>query len=146
MKHIYYLLLISICSISSNLTAQFGQDCDIKVQDIISPSSSITYKTLDTFDIIIQIRNFGPNNLIAGDKFLITYSIGDGTNNSISIDTVISVGTNRSLNAHQSREYTIAKDFIINGNNIFSACASVNGTTLYPNLSLIHISEPTRPY
>ena len=33
----------------------------------------------------------------------------------------------------EGRTYILAKDYIINGNNIFSACASVSGTTLYPN-------------
>ncbi|MFT6167434.1 MAG: hypothetical protein ACJAV5_001897 [Vicingaceae bacterium] len=129
----YYYLLIIALLLSSTINAQFGQDCNIEVLAILSPSSTKTYNTIDTFDIEVRIRNNGPNTLIPGDEFKINYSVGDGTSNSISIDTLLLVGFNRIMQVGEGRTYILAKDFIINGNNIFSACASVSGTSIYPN-------------
>ncbi|MBL4707808.1 MAG: T9SS type A sorting domain-containing protein [Flavobacteriales bacterium] len=121
----YTLLLISaLC-----FTSAFSQN-DIKVQDIISPSAR-TYNTVDTFDIIIRIQNLGPNRLIPGDKFDITYSIEDGTLNSQFFDTLLLVNGSRAMEVGEGRIYTLATDFIINGNNTFAACADVSGTTIY---------------
>tara|TARA_B110000503_G_scaffold143293_1_gene243870 strand:+ start:1313 stop:2002 length:690 start_codon:yes stop_codon:yes gene_type:complete len=129
----YYYLLIIALLLSCAINAQFGQDCNIEVLAILSPSSTKTYKTIDTFDIEIRIRNNGPNTLIPGDEFKLNYSVGDGTSNTISVDTLLLVGFNRIMQVGEGRTYILAKDFIINGNNIFSACASVSGTSIYPN-------------
>lgn len=128
----YFLLLISLFTLLTSTNAQFGQECDIEVQAIISPSSRVTYNTVDTFDIIVRIKNNGPSRLIAGDEFVVNYSVGDGTSNTVSIDTLLLVGSNRTMEIGEARNYTLAKDFILIGNNIFSACASVSGTTMFP--------------
>ena len=133
MKHIYFLLLVFISLLSNNLNAQSIQDCNVEVLAILSPSSTNTYNTVDTFDIVVRIRNNGPNRLIAGDEFEINYSVGDGTSNTVDIDTLILVGSNRTMEVGESRTYTLAKDFILNGNNVFSACADVRGTVMFPN-------------
>lgn len=126
-----FIVLFSIISVAT-ANAQFSQENDVEVQAILSPTSSQTYNSVDTFDIIVRIKNNGPTALIAGDQFKVNYSVGDGTPNSISVDTLILVGDNRTMQVGEGRTYTLAKDFIINGNNIFSACASVSGTILYP--------------
>ncbi|MDA9312019.1 T9SS type A sorting domain-containing protein [Vicingaceae bacterium] len=130
MKYYYSLIIALFLTITAS--AQFGQNSDIEVLAILSPSSTNTYSTVDTFDIEVRIRNNGPNTLIPGDEFIINYSVGDGTSNSVSIDTLLLVGFNRIMQVGEGRTYILAKDFIINGNNIFSACASVSGTTIYP--------------
>lgn len=128
----YYSLIIALLSVLS-ANAQFGQDNDVEVQAILSPTSSRTYNTIDTFDIEVRIKNNGPNFLISADQFNVTYSIGDGSANTVTVDTLILVGNNRTMAVGEGRTYIIAKDFIINGNNVFSACASVSGTVQHPN-------------
>jgi hypothetical protein len=127
----FYSIIFALI-FSHAVSAQFGQEIDAEVISIVSPNSAVTYNTVDTFDVVVRIRNNGPNTLIAGDEFIVNYSIGDGSANSISVDTVILVGSNRTMQINEDRTYTLAKDFIINGNNLFSACASVSGTTRYP--------------
>lgn len=123
-----FLLLCIFCTLSG--FSQTSIENDIKVQDIISPSAR-TYNTVDTFDIVIRIQNLGPNPLISGDKFNLSYSIEDGTPNSQFFDTLLLVGGSRAMAVNEARIYTLAKDFIINGNNTFAACADVSGTTIY---------------
>ncbi len=129
----FYYSLITAFLLTFTASAQFDQNSDIEVLAILSPSSANTYNTVDTFDIEVRIRNNGPNTLIPGDEFIINYSVGDGTSYSISVDTLLLLGFNRIMQVGEGRTYILAKDYIINGNNIFSACASVSGTTLYPN-------------
>lgn len=131
MKHCYSFIIALL--LSTTISAQFGQENDVEVQAVLSPSSAKTYNTIDTFDIEVRIKNNGPNTLIPGDEFIVNYSVGDGSANSISVDTLILVGSNRIMQVGEGRTYLLAKDFIINGNNVFSACASVSGTTIYPN-------------
>jgi hypothetical protein len=130
MKKIYSLLIALILFLGAK--AQFNQQIDIEVQAVISPSSSQTYNTVDTFDIIIRIKNNGPSTLIPGDEFKVSYTVGDGTANTVTVDTLLLVGDTRSMQVGEGRTYTLAKDFIINGNNIYSACADVSGTTQFP--------------
>ena len=125
----YTLLLISTaCCLT--IFAQGDFENNIKVQDVVSPSAR-TYNTVDSFDIVIRIQNLGPNALIPGDKFNISYSVGDGSINSQFFDTLLQVGGSRSMVVNEARVYTLANNFKINGNNQFSACADVSGTSIY---------------
>jgi len=112
--------------------ALFSQSNDIKVVDIISPSSNQTYQAVDSFDITIRIQNIGPNILISGDRFDLSYSIEDGTPNSVYIDTALFVGGSRNMNVGEARIYTLATNYRVEGNGSFAVCASIAGTDLYP--------------
>ena len=128
MKKIYYLLLGLL--LFTDLYAQPRQN-DLKVVAILSPTSNQTYSTVDTFDIVIEIINLGPNTIISADSLQFNYSIDNGTPASRFFDTLLTVG-NRELNINEKRTYTLQNQFIINDNSIYSACASISGTVIYP--------------
>lgn len=137
----FYLFSILIIG-SFKLQAQTTQPSNaVDVQAIISPNNGEEFNTLDTFDIVARIKNEGPNDLLAGDQFKISYSVGDGGPNSRDFDTIITVGSNRNMVVGEGRTYTIATDFIVNGNNYYATCVSVTGTNLYPVNTVKNPSE-----
>ena len=138
-KTVNRLFLLVVCFISA-ITAQGQvQENSIKVQQVFSPKNNTFYNEVDSFDIIIRIRNLGPEIILAGDQFNLSYSIGDGGIGTQSFDTLLQVGDSTSafnrgnMPVNQLREYVIARNYKINGNNLFAVCADVKeGTVLYP--------------
>ena len=98
--------------------------------------------------------NFAKDGSIISDCYNQLFKLNTGTNSETNIKTIfVSVGGNNILNSFQS----IHSDSTIFINNLFAeylklidaiktACPSVDIVALNLYLSLIHISEPTRPY
>lgn len=134
-KSVRFLLLTGIVLLlaEANIFAQSSSN-SIFVQQVFSPAANRNYNTIDSADFIIRIRNQGPNALIGGDQFILSYSISDGTpNGSVDYDTLLQVGT-PTMRVGELREFTVHKNIKFNGNKIVAACADVRrGTVLYPN-------------
>lgn len=130
MKRNFTILFISIFSFLSGF-AQLSQENGMAVQAVLSPRTSITYHTVDSFDFEVRIKNLGPNELIPGDRIRVAYSIGDGGPSSIDSTILIPIG-NSNMRVNHVRDFTLIQNFKINANSVFSACADVEGTALYP--------------
>lgn len=109
-----------------------SQENSLDIQRINSPVMGQQFNSVDSFDIEVRIINNGPNFLIAADQFKVSYSVGDGGPNSRNVDTLITVGGTSVMQVGQFRNYSIAKDVLVNGNNNYSTCVYVNGTNDYP--------------
>ena len=105
---------------------------ELIVSQVVSPSSAVTYQSIDSSDFVVRIVNKGPNTLDAGDGIRFEYSISSSAGSSTVYDTTMIVG-NFPLAVNQIREYTIGKDLPLNGDATFSACAEIKGTVVYPN-------------
>ena len=109
-----------------------GQDNAEKVVEILKPNSGLLYTAFDSTEVVIRIKNEGPNDLIAGDQFKVTYSLSNASGTGVDFDTLIQVGS-PTLTAGSTRSYTINSKLKFEGDNTYSLCADVvRGTTLYP--------------
>jgi len=124
----YTLSILSLLFV----VAGFAQQNSFRVINILSPSARVIYQTVDSADFIIEIRNDGPNALIAGDEFRVNYSLGDGGPNSSDSTILVQVGGTQSMAGGEFRTYTLEKNVKFSGNTIFSACADVLGSVIYP--------------
>lgn len=116
-----FISLSSIAQLQTN---------SLEVLQLVSPQGNFNYQESDSVNFVIRIQNNGPNDLIAGDQFNITYSIAN-KNSTYAIDTNITVGS--AMQVDQILQYTIARDITFSNSNNFVACATVNGTNLFPN-------------
>ena len=96
------------------------------------------------------------SNVQAGVLFSIgsdsVYTVASVTNDTALELTSNYAGTTETAGAGQSRAYAISRDFTPNQNLPFAQPGDINTARIYQkaftqiDLSLIHISEPTRPY
>ena len=122
-------LLLLFTFVSSK--AQLEPSNSIAVSEIVSPTANFNYEKGDVFDFKVRIRNFGPNELIAGDQFRVTYSVAS-EDTSFAIDTNITVGTQMFVD--DLLEYTLATSISFQDNSSILACADVSrGTNIFPD-------------
>lgn len=127
------LIIAFFCINNANGQGQ-GNSNALKVVQVASPVANFNYKLNDSVDIIIRIRNEGPNALIAGDQFKLTYSVANN-DTTYSDDTLVQVGEAMAVN--RILEYTIIEDLVLDELILdsafnFSVCADVSGTVIYP--------------
>ena len=131
MKYYFYifLLITGVFTLSTSLYGQSEISNDAEVLEVVSPVANFNYAAEDRVDYVIRIRNNGPNNLIAGDQFRLSYSLAN-QDTTIAFDTAITVG--EPMEVGRVIGYTILEDMTFGSSNNFSACANVNGTNIFP--------------
>lgn len=117
-----------------NLNNVYGQGQgtanNIEVAQVSSPIANFNYQLNDSVELVIRIRNVGPNALIAGDQFKITYSIAN-SDSTYSRDTLIQVGVPMAVG--NILQYTLLEKIVLDNASNFSVCADVKGTIVYPD-------------
>jgi len=133
-KTVSFIILIALVScFHGNIIAQVpGNSNSFSVTEIVSPVAYFNYKLNDSSDFIIEVRNQGPNSVIAGDILNISYNIfGESGSNSQSYDTSITVGKTMPVGA--IIRYTLHKNIDLGGTGEgFTACADISGSFIYP--------------
>ena len=133
-KTIPFIVLFTLANcFLGNIFAQVpGNFNSFAVTKIVSPVSSFNYPLNDSADFVIEVRNEGPNSVIAGDLLNISYNIfGASGNNSQSYDTSITVGKTMPVGA--IIRYTLHKNIGLGSNGErFTACADISGSFVYP--------------
>ena len=132
LKLLTSFLCFYIAFINLNIVYGQGQGStnSIEVAQVSSPVASFNYQLNDSVDLIVRIRNVGPNALIAGDQFKITYSIAN-SDSTYSRDTLLQVGT--PMPVGRFLQYTLLEKLVLDNASNFSVCADVKGTILYPS-------------
>lgn len=106
-----------------------AQSNELEVFQVASPIENTNYKSLDSADIIIRIRNIGPNNIEAFDSLRISYSVSK-IDTAFEFDTTIV--SNQRIAVGSAGQITVVEDYRIEGQGTFSVCAEVTGTYFYP--------------
>jgi hypothetical protein len=116
---------------TTTISAQEIYENELVVTRIVVPSSSVTYNTVDSSAFIIRIQNRGPHVLTSGDGIKFNYTLSNNSGQSESYDTTIVVGT-PDFTVGSVREYTLNAKIYLNGDDLFSSCASSSGSVVYP--------------
>jgi len=124
MRRLFTLLLVLGLSIEIN-----AQSNEIEVIQVPSPIKNTNYNSPDSADIIIRIRNVGPSPIETYDSLRIAYSVSR-TDTAFDFDTTLSV--NRRIQVGAADQYTLVKNYRIEGEGTFSVCAEIKGTLFYP--------------
>tara|TARA_B100000508_G_scaffold101743_1_gene80138 strand:- start:2204 stop:2905 length:702 start_codon:yes stop_codon:yes gene_type:complete len=101
------------------------------IEEIVSPVKNALLKSNDTSDIVVKLRNHGPNDLFSTDQIEITLSINvEGQGAILTLDTVLPFG--KYVQKNDFLNFTIIKDYQFTQDNRYSICASAGGTRIYP--------------
>ncbi len=128
MKRIFpFFFLTVILSMGAN-----AQINEMEVAQVPSPIKNVNYNSPDSADIIIRIRNIGPNTIDAFDSIRVRYTISQ-TDTAIQIDTTLAAG--RPVVPNSLIQFTLRENYKFEGKGAFSVCADALGTILYPTNS-----------
>lgn|GEM_PF-3361131 len=128
---IYTLLTVLFAGINLQMIAQTNAANSQNVEEIVSPVKNALIKSNDTSDVIIKIRNQGPNFILASDVMEINLSIDlESTGTIFSVDTSIIVG--KLLLKDDFVNFKILNDYQFTQDDNYQICASVGGTRAYP--------------
>jgi len=124
-------LLILIGLMTSNAFGQTQSTNSQSVEEIVSPVKNALFKTNDTSDIVIKLRNQGPNDLFASDRVEISLSINVEKQGTIlTVDTLLSLG--KYIRKDDFVDLTILENYQFTLDNRYNICASAGGTLIHP--------------
>lgn len=125
MKRIFpFFFLLMFLSLTAD-----AQVNEMEVAQVPSPIKNTNYNSPDSADIIIRIRNVGPNTIQTFDSIRVRYTISQ-SDTAIQIDTTLFPG--RPVVPNSLIQFTLRENYKFEGKGSFSVCADALGTILYP--------------
>lgn len=101
------------------------------IEEIVSPVKNALFKTNDTSDIVIKLRNQGPNDLFSTDRVKINLSINvEGQGTILTVDTILPFG--KYLRKDDFVNFTILENYKFTLDDRYNICASAGGTDIHP--------------
>ena len=96
------------------------------IEEIVSPVKNALFKTNDTSDIVIKLRNQGPNDLFSTDRVKINLSINvEGQGTILTVDTILPFG--KYLRQDDFVNFTILENYKFTLDDRYNICASAGG-------------------
>lgn len=124
-----------ICLIIS--CSAISQSNGLDARNFISPQAGFRYDSAAVEDIIIRVRNEGPNFYFAGDSLLFDLSINT---NDTSIFEKIGIVVTSNFGVSSFRDFTLKSGFKFDPENNYTVCTTPTGSKFYPQNS---VKDPT---
>lgn len=115
----------------------FAQSNGIDARNFISPQAGFRYDSAAVEDIVIRVKNDGPNIYFSTDSLFFDVSISTN-DTSIFEKAVVAVGTNFGVGVF--RDYTLISGFKFDPENDYTVCTTPTGSNFYPQNS---VKDPT---